>query len=206
MTDKMPERIYLKRNSLGNLQVWPEDIQTTEYIRADLVRPAAGEDFDLVEKALEKLAMQSDQVLGNNAAIAFGRIRNSLVRGNVDVEVQKALDHYDLLIKRAVSTGFCGSDETISARKYLQLLKDHLAANGWLNAGWQTIDKHTGHKAVIIGRWNGHAWEYVHYAYFQNDLWFLPFDSERDKHGTPTLNGDELPTHFQPVWYSPEAP
>lgn len=147
MTDKMPERIWIGVNGLGYLTVLSDhvaenySVKKQSYVRADLVRPAAGEDFDLVEKALEKLATQYDQVLGNNAAITFGRIRNSLVRGNVDVEVQKALDHYDLLIKRAVSTGFCGSDETISARKYLQLLKDHLAANGWLNGDVEVYKK-----------------------------------------------------------------
>lgn len=167
MTDAMPERIWLLQNEGDNAEhLWcdhvPNDeMQATQYLRADLVR------------------------------------------GNVDVEA----------LKRVLINGMTEANEKFDHVDVLSLFNyaadlaiDHLAANGWLNAGWQTIDKHTGHKAVIIGRWNGHAWEYVHYAYFQNDLWFLPFDSERDKHGTPTLNGDELPTHFQPVWYSPEAP
>ena len=68
---------------------------------------------------------------------------------------------------------------------------------------WQPISTAPKDELVIIGRYNGLNFDYIHASYCMDGDWFLPFDSERDEYGIPMLEADEQPTHWQEL---PEYP
>jgi hypothetical protein len=71
---------------------------------------------------------------------------------------------------------------------------------------WQSINTAPkDNSTVLIGRWNGDGFEYIHAAFQLDGLWFLPFDSARDERGTTYLASDELPTHWMEINFSLEG-